>query len=214
LTQDQEIVPVVIELDTLSPQEVYKLMISLIVPRPIAWVTTVNPEGVVNAAPYSYFGGVTSSPPIISVSVARRKGTLKDTARNIEATGEFVVNLVSEESAELMNRTATEYPYGVSEVEELGLELASSETVKVPRLAASPAALECRLLEMIPIGEPPVAHILGGVQAVLLREGIAWDHATGIHPDDLQPVGRLGHNRYARISDIFEMDRIPYPLPE
>ena len=194
--------------------EAYQLMISLIVPRPIAWVTTVSTDGIVNAAPYSYFSGVTSRPPTIAVSIAGRKGGLKDTARNIEATGEFVVNVVDEDGAELMNRSATEYPYGVSEVEMLGLELAPGETVSVPRLAAAPAALECRLLDMIPVGDPPVAHVLGTVQAVLLREGIGWDRSTGIDPADLRPVGRLGQNRYAHIRDIFEMDRIPYPPPE
>ena len=200
----------IIEPEGLSGREAYKLMISLVVPRPIAWVTSVGPDGVVNAAPFSYFNGVTSRPPIVSVSVAQHRHGPKDTARNIEAFGRFVVNLVDEEAAEAMNRTATEYPYGVSEPEEVGLELVQGETSDVPGLAASPARIECSVIRIVPVGDPPVSHILGRVEAFVLREGIAWDRAEGVHPDELRLLGRMGQNRYCTTRDLLAIDRIPY----
>ena len=204
---------VIIRPHELKPRESYKLMISIVVPRPIAWVTSLGPDGTVNAAPFSYFSGVTSRPPIIAVSVAPQRDGPKDTARNIEATGEFVVNIVNEDLAEAMNRTATEYPYGVSEIEAVGLALSPGETVSVPRISGCPAAIECRVHQIIPVGEPPVAHILGLVEAVVLAEGVRWEGSAGVPVEDLRPVGRLGANRYARIRELFEMDRIPYPPP-
>ncbi len=200
----------IIEPEGLTGREAYKLMISLVVPRPIAWVTSVGPDGVVNAAPFSYFNGVTSRPPIVAVSVAQRRSGPKDTARNIEASGRFVVNLVDEEHAEAMNRTATEYPYGVSEPQEVGLELADGVTGEVPGLAVSPARLECSVVRIVPVGEPPVAHILGKVEAFLLSEGIPWDRAEGIHPDHLRLIGRMGQDRYCTTRDLLAIDRIPY----
>jgi len=204
---------VIIKTEDLEPRQNYRLMTSVVVPRPIAWVTTVGTDGAVNVAPYSYFNGVTGRPPVIAVSIAQRGGEPKDTARNIEATGAFVVNVVTEEMAEAMNRTATEYPYGMSETEEIGLDLLPGETVEVPRLAGAPAALECRLLQIIPVGDPPVAHVLGRVTAVVLADGVGWDPETGVRIEDLRPVGRLGQDRYAYIRDLFEMKRIPYPPP-
>jgi flavin reductase (DIM6/NTAB) family NADH-FMN oxidoreductase RutF len=204
---------VIVRTDGLEPRQAYRLMTSVVVPRPIAWITSVGADGTVNLAPYSYFNGVTSRPPIIAVSIAQRRGTPKDTARNIESTGAFVVNVVDEAHAELMNRSATEYPYGVSEVSELGLELVPGETVDVPRLAGVPAALECRLLQTVPVGDPPVAHVLGRVTAVALAETVAYDPDQGVDVETLHPVGRLGQNRYTFIRELFEMDRIPYPPP-
>jgi len=205
---------VIIRPQDVDPPQAYKLLISIVVPRPIAWVTSTGPDGTVNAAPFSYFNAVTGRPPIIAVSVAQRRSGPKDTARNIEASGEFVVNIVNEAMAEAMNRTATEYPYGVSEIEEVGLELIGGETVGVPRIAGCPVALECEVLQILPVGDPPVAHILGRVRAIVLDDQVPWDRSTGVAVEDLRPIGRLGNNRYARIRDVFEMDRIPYPPPE
>ncbi|MFO7769508.1 MAG: flavin reductase family protein [bacterium] len=201
----------IIEPQGLTGREAYKLMISLVVPRPIAWVTSMGPGGAVNAAPFSYFNGVTSRPPIVAVSVAQGREGPKDTARNIESRGRFVVNFVDEEHAEDMNRTATEYPYGVSEPEEVGLELVGGETADVPGLAASPARIECSVVRIIPVGDPPAAHILGRVEAFLLAEGITWDRAKGVDPGDLRLIGRMGQNRYCTTRDLLTIDRIPYP---
>jgi flavin reductase (DIM6/NTAB) family NADH-FMN oxidoreductase RutF len=199
----------------LSPQqlqsrEAYALMTSLVIPRPIAWISSISPDGVVNVAPFSYFNGVTSRPPIIAVSIAPGRGGVKDTARNIRTGGEFVVNLVGEEQAEAMNRTATEYPYGVSEADEVGLELVPSETIRVPRLAVAPAALECRVERIVEVGEPPVAHILGEVLAFVLADGLSYEPLRGVEPSELALIGRLGQNRYVRLREIFALDRIPY----
>ena len=203
----------VIAPDGLSPRETYALMTSLVIPRPIAWVTSISPDGVVNVAPFSYFNGVTSRPPIIAVSIAPGRGGAKDTARNIRATGEFVVNLVPEDQAEAMNRTATEYPYGVSEAVEVGLELVPSEQVAVPRLAVAPAALECRRERVIEVGDPPVDHILGRVAAFILADRLSYEPLRGVEPADLGLVGRLGQNRYVRLREVFALDRIPYRPP-
>ncbi len=194
----------------LNGLEAHRLMISLIIPRPIAWVTSISPEGVVNAAPYSFFSGVRSKPPVISISAGQGRHGEKDTPRNIAAVGEFVVNLVSYEQAEQMNRTATEYPYGVSETEELGIELAPSEAVNVPRIAAAPAALECSLEQIIPVGDPPASLILGAVRTFWLRDDIEWDRIDGIDPQALNVIGRLHLNSYLRITETFSMDRIRY----
>jgi flavin reductase (DIM6/NTAB) family NADH-FMN oxidoreductase RutF len=203
----------VIAPEELAPREAYALMNSLIIPRPIAWVTSLGPDGVVNVAPFSYFNGVTSRPPIVAVSIAQGRSGPKDTARNVAATGEFVVNLVGEDCAEAMNRTATEYPYGVSEAEVVGLRLVPSERVAVPRLAEAPAALECTVERILAVGEPPVAHILGTVRAFVLREGLTVDPLRGVEPQELALIGRLGQNRYLQIREIFELERIPYRPP-
>lgn len=202
-----------IEPEALSGKEAYRLMISLIVPRPIAWITSVNQAGVVNAAPYSFFNGVSSKPPIISICAGRGKDGKKHTVQNIESTGEFVVNLVSEELAEVMNRTATEYPEGISEVEEIGLELASSSTVVVPRLKDSPASLECVLEQIVEIGDPPTSLILGEVKAYYLNDDILWDRENGVDLSALGLIGRLGGNQYLKLHNVFEMQRIPYTPP-
>ncbi len=194
----------------LTGLEAHRLLISLIVPRPIAWVTSISPDGVVNAAPYSFFSGVRSKPPVISISAGQGRYGVKDTPRNIAATGEFVVNLVSESQAEQMNRSATEYPYGMSETEEIGIEVAPSEAVNVPRIAASPAALECSLDRIVPVGDPPTSLILGEVRAYWIRDDLEWDRVAGIHPQALSVIGRLHHNSYLRITETFSMERIRY----
>ena len=200
----------IIEPDGLTGLEAYRLLISLIVPRPIAWVTSMSPDGVVNAAPYSFFSGVSSKPPVISVSAGYGKRGEKDTPRNIAATGKFVVNLVGEHQADQMNLTATEYPYGMSETEELGIELAPSQTVSVPRIADSPAALECKLDRIIPVGDPPASLILGEGLAYWVRDDLEWDRVKGIDHHALNVIGRLHLDEYLRITETFSMGRVKY----
>ncbi len=148
-----------IELDLLTTHadRAYPILAGLVTPRPIAWVTTLNEDGSVNAAPFSFFNVFGDDPPLVIFAPGDRDdGSPKDTARNCERTGEFVVNLVDESLAEVMNRTAASaVPYGVSETEQENLETAASSSVAPPRIAAAPAALECKVHSIQRIGEQP-----------------------------------------------------------
>ncbi len=176
-----------------------RLMFSLIVPRPIAWITTISPEGGVNVAPFSFYNGITSKPPLIAVSVGKRKdGTRKDTARNITLTGEFVVNLVSEEFLKPMVESGKDFPPDVSEVEVLGLELEPSEIVKPPRIKGVRAALECKLYELIEIGETPMDLVIGKV--------VAFHYDPLLLKSSKGVVGRLGGKRYVVIDNEVEIE--------
>jgi flavin reductase (DIM6/NTAB) family NADH-FMN oxidoreductase RutF len=140
----------------------YAVLVALVTPRPIAWVTTVNPEGVVNAAPFSFFNVLGSRPPIVGICPGDRDdGTPKDTARNIRLTHEFVVNLVDEDLAEPMNRTAASVPYGTSELEALGLSTRASAVIRPPRIAEAPASLECKEWGDVADRRQPADHRLG-----------------------------------------------------
>ncbi len=193
----------------LEPRHAYQWMISMIVPRPIAWVSTVGPEGQVNLAPFSFFNGITSRPPtIMFVPVTQADGTPKDTLRNVEATQEFVVNLVSADLAEQMNSTAAKLPYGESEFETFGVAAAASERVKAPRVAAAPIALECRLHTIVRMGdEPGVANcVFGHILCAHLRNDILNTDGR-IDPTKLDLIGRMGGNDYCTTRDQFTIGR-------
>jgi flavin reductase (DIM6/NTAB) family NADH-FMN oxidoreductase RutF len=196
-----------IDPSTLTNRERYRLMTSAIIPRPIALVTSIGRNGVINAAPFSYFNGVTSSPPILSVSVGYRKGKAKDTGRNIRETGEFVVNIVSKSMAEKMNRTSGDFPPDVSEIIEADLATITSEIVAPPRLAESPVQMECKLYKLIEIGEGPNDLILGEVLRVHLNPDVRIDERYHIDPASVDAIGRLGGLQYCTTRDVFEMVR-------
>ncbi len=142
------------DISQLSPQDAYKLLIGSIVPRPIALISTINSEGKGNLAPFSFFNGVSSKPLCIMVSITRKAdGSKKDSLLNIEATGEFVVNTVAEWMIEPVNYCAGEYPYGVNEMEKVGLTPLISEVVKPNRVKESPIHLECKVHKMVEIGD-------------------------------------------------------------
>ena len=187
-------------LSELSPLDAYRLLTRLVVPRPIAWVTSVNSEGVVNAAPFSFFNLLGSNPPIVGIGVGDRGlGNPKDTARNIRERCEFVVNLVDEATTEAMNITAIEFPHGVSELTEAGLTSAASVAVSTPRIAESPVHLECRLAEIVTIGANRI--ILGEVVHVGLRDGET--------PESLRLIARMGGGGgYVKTTDRFDLPRI------
>lgn len=191
----------------LSRRERYRLMISSIIPRPIALVTSMGKNGIVNAAPFSFFNGVTSSPPIVSISVGYRKGSAKDTGRNIRETGEFVVNMVSNDIAEKMNITSADYPPEISEIEVANLATIPSELVAPPRLAESPVQMECKLYKLIEIGEGPNDLILGEVLRWHVSAEIKMGENYHIDPASLDLIGRLGGAQYCRTRDVFEMIR-------
>jgi flavin reductase (DIM6/NTAB) family NADH-FMN oxidoreductase RutF len=190
------------------PQQfVYKLLIGCVVPRPIAWVSTVSADGVPNLAPFSFFMGVCNEPPTIAFSSSRREGNKKDTVANAEHTGDFVVNVVDDPLAERMNLTSGEYPPEVDEFVLTGLTAAPGVKVRAPRLAEAPISLECRVDRIISVGRGPNSLVLGEIVCFHVRDGL-YDPATGrIDMHELRPVGRLAGNLYSHIHDIFEMKR-------
>jgi len=189
----------------LSSTAVYKLLISSVVPRPIAWVSSVDAEGVANLAPFSYFMAITDDPPTIAFSCSPRAGNRKDTLRNVEATGEFVVNVVDDDRAEQMNLSSGDYPPELDEFALTKLTPAPSVVVKAPRVAEAPISMECKVVRILPVGR---AHLtLGEIVQWHVRDDV-YDAATGrLDMHRLRPVGRLTGNLYSHIHDIFEMKR-------
>ena len=188
-------------------ERAYPILASLVTPRPIALVTTLGPEGVVNAAPFSFFNLLGAEPPIVGLAPGDRDdGTPKDTARNIRLNREFVVNLVDEAIAEAMNRCAASLPYGVSELEHAGLTAVPSRVLRVPRIAESPASLECAEWGTLQIGGNRV--VIGVVRYVHVRDEL-WEPERGrIHSDRLAVIGRMASPHwYCRTRDRFEMRR-------
>ena len=172
-----------------------RVLTGVVVPRPIAFVSTISTSGIVNLAPYSFFNAVAYDPPTIVFSSSRRVPTKeKDTLANIEATGEFVVNIVVDDIAEAMNKTAAEYPADVNEFEIAGLTPAPSDRVKAPRVAESPVNMECRLVQVVPIGSGDHAHglVIGEIVLMHVRDDIIEGHRINHHI--LKPTGRLAGN--------------------
>jgi flavin reductase (DIM6/NTAB) family NADH-FMN oxidoreductase RutF len=194
----------------IEPRQRYELLCGLIVPRPIAWVTTVSADGVVNAAPFSFFNVFSEDPALIVLGLQHKAdGTPKDTTRNIHANGEFVVNVVDEPMAEVMNITATDFPANESEPLAVGMELVASTQVKPPRLADAPAAFECRRTVALAFG-PRRELLIGEVLGVHARAGIVDPETFRVNASALRPIGRLCGNDYARQRDTFEMKRMTY----
>jgi flavin reductase (DIM6/NTAB) family NADH-FMN oxidoreductase RutF len=202
----------------INPQELsnndrYKLMIGSIVPRPIAWVSTMNQAGQLNLAPFSFFTAVANNPMTLLFcpgwSSARNR--MKDTLYNIRETGEFVINIVNETTKEAMNLSATEFEAGISEFDWAGVTPMPSQVVRVPRVAESPIAFECKLQQIVVVHEGPGggAAVFGEVQSIYVRDDVI---ANGrILPEVLQPIGRLAGSSYAHLNDLFDMPRIPPP---
>jgi flavin reductase (DIM6/NTAB) family NADH-FMN oxidoreductase RutF len=204
-----------IDPSTHPPQAVYKLLIGCVVPRPIAWVSTVSAEGVKNLAPFSFFMGVCNDPPTIAFSSGLRGGDAvgggsrrkKDTIVNVEATGEFVVNVVDDALAEAMNLTSGEYPPDVDEFQLAGLAAAAGVKVRAPRVASAPISMECRVVQIVPVGRGPHSLVIGEIVHFHVRDDV-YDPATGrIDMHALRPVGRLAGQMYAHVHDIFSMKR-------
>ncbi|WP_291425909.1 flavin reductase family protein [Deinococcus sp.] len=189
----------------------YKLVTATVVPRPVAWVSTRNAAGTVNLAPYSFFGLMGSDPPVVAFAPGNRPdGTPKDTALNIPAGADFTVNLVSRELAGVMNATATDFPASLGEPATLGIEMENGVQVATPRVRASPAALECREVQTVLIGNTRI--ILGEVIGLTVRsDTIADPERHHIHTAALDLIGRTGgRGGYTTIRDGFEMARISF----
>ena len=185
----------------------YPILASLVTPRPIAWVTTLGPDGVVNAAPFSFFNLLGANPPILGFCPGDRDdGTPKDTARNIRLNHEFVVNLVDESIAEAMNRTAASLPYGTSELAVAGLTTAPSSIVKPPRIAESPVSLECAEWGTLQIGGNRL--VVGLIKTVHVHDHLFDPKTRRINTEQLQLIGRMASPHwYCRTRDRFEMIR-------
>lgn len=190
--------------DPMPAADIYKLLTGIVVPRPIAWVTTVSPEGTVNLAPFSCFTFVSSKPPMIGINVGLRLGQRKDTAINIKASGDFTVNIADDSMIELIHRSAIAFGPDVSETEILGLQIVESERVKSPRLGIAPIALECRLHEIIEFGESGSEFTVGEVLMFHIAEGLCIENK--IDTAKLRPVCRLGGPKYAKLGEIISVD--------
>lgn len=193
----------------LSRRDRHKLLISTIVPRPIAWVSTLNADGSVNVGPYSFFNIVCEQPPLVSIGVGsgeRGEGDLKDTGENIRRTGEFVVNLVGFEQAPKMVVTAVNFAPGVSEADRAGLATGPSSRLSTPRLTESPVSLECRLYRTVDIVDGQVL-VLGEVVALHVAEEAVLDAGRCyIDTPKLDLVARMhGNGWYTRTTDWFQM---------
>ena len=195
---------------TIDAANRYKLLVSTVVPRPIAWVVSLDAEGRRNAAPFSFFNAFSQDPPVVCIGIGgRRPGDIKDTGNNIRVTGEFVVNLVAAENAEQMNITAIEFGADVDELTEAGLTTLPSVKVKPPRIKESPVAMECERLATIELGNER-ALVLGRVLAMHIRDDAVIDaQKCYIDTPKLDLIGRMhGRGWYTRTSDRFEMPRI------
>jgi len=189
--------------------DVYQTLVSVVTPRPIAWVTTIDRDGRVNLAPFSFFNAFGANPPVVVFSpTLRRDATKKDTLLNVEATGEFVVNAAVAPLATQVNASSKELPPGECEVDYVGLHIVPSVKVKPPRLAESPVNLECKLIQVVPIGKGPIAGnlVIGEVVMIHVADRVL-DEAGKVDPRKLQTIARLGGDWYCHTSDLFTMRR-------
>ncbi len=190
-------------------QNIYKLLIGAVVPRPIAFVSTLSRDGIRNLAPFSFFTAVSANPPVICFCPLRRPGPdpYKDTLRNILATKEFVVNIVSEEFVDKMNACSADFPPEVDEFEASGLTPIPSDLVKPPRVAESHVQMECKLYLTIEFGELPGSGNLVLGEVVRFHVDDQYFDDFKIDPDKLRPIGRMAGATYTRTTDRFEMVR-------
>jgi flavin reductase (DIM6/NTAB) family NADH-FMN oxidoreductase RutF len=197
---------VIIDPATIAPINTYKLLVGAVVPRPIAFVSTISPENVPNLAPFSFFTVASANPPVLCFTASFRDPR-KDTLVNVRAMKEFVVNIVSEEFAAKMNVTSGDYAYGVDEFAESGLTPVASDLVRPPRVKESHVNMECKLLQTIEVSNQPLGGtlILGEVVRFHIDNTILEEFR--IDPDGLAAVGRMAGNTYTRTRDRFDLIR-------
>ncbi len=202
------------DLAAMGKLDTYKLLASVILPRPIAWVVSKDEAGAVNAAPFSFFNILSADPPLVAIGFSKAPDReKKDTLANIREHGEFVVNLVPEDLAEAMNVTATNAPRGTDETQLAGLKLVKCAVVDVPRIERSPVALECRLYQVIEPGGSSTI-VLAKVVYVHVRANAFSDLAKlYIDPAQLRLIGRMhGAGGYCTTRDTFSIERLTWPL--
>lgn len=201
-----------IRLDDLDKLDIYQLMTHTILPRPVAWVLSKHANGKHNLAPFSYFNAVCSEPPLISISIGKKKdGSRKDSWENIAMRDDFIVHIAQANQAEAVNASAASMDAGVSEIEANGLKTVKVDGWPLPRLADAPVAMWCKRYQIIEIGHGPQALIIGKIIAIHLDTAV-------YHPDDepdealpntklLNPLARLGGMAYCKLGEIFEVER-------
>lgn len=197
------------DMTSLEARKRYKLLSSLVVPRPIAWVSTLSPSGVVNLAPYSFFNVMGHDPAVVALGILEHpEKSLKDTVRNITQTERFTVNLVTEELAPLMNQTATDLPYAESEADMAAIALCPAATNGVPGIASSPVRLECQLMQIISTRTQQKI-VLGEILSLYVQDELMIDSRTAtIDLDAYTPIARMGGaGLYCRTSDRFNLAR-------
>ena len=200
-----------VEGDSLDTATAYRLLVGCVAPRPVAWITTIDEQGRVNAAPFSSYNYVATSPPMLAINIATRPGSgnTKDTARNIVRGREFVVNVATEHNMELMHRSAQEFAPDVSEVEALGIGLLPSRHVQPPRIAVSPVQMECRLDQVIVLGRGINTLYIGEIVAFHLSEQV-YD-GTRVDTVGMRPIARLGGPFYAGLGEIYHRPMLQKP---
>lgn len=187
----------------LEPKAAYNLMIGSVVPRPIAWLTSLNETGAVNAAPFSCYTFVSTVPPLVAISCGRKNGVLKDTVVNATRTGEFVLNVVSEDFLVPMHESSAEFPSHVSEVDALGIAIEAGRLVTVPRIARAPVSMECRTHQVLEFGQLRTQLLIGEVILFHVRDDCYNDGR--IETAALKPLGRLGGPYYAKLGEVLHM---------
>ncbi len=191
---------------TLGAEDAYRLITGIVVPRPIAWVSTMSDAGVVNLAPFSAFTFVSPKPPMLAISVGRKAGVYKDTARNILSTEEFVVHIADSTLMKAVHDSSAEFPADVSEIDELNLETEPSEQIRPPRVAAAPIAMECRFRQCIEFGETRSRLIVGEIVLFHIRDDL---YSNGkIDTKALDPIARIAGPRYASLGEIVTLQPV------
>jgi len=188
----------------LDAEKCYRLMSGMMVPRPIAWVTSLSGSGVLNLAPFSAFTFVSLKPPMLAISIGHKAGVYKDTAQNILRNEEFVIHIADASLMNAVHESAAEFPPEVSEVEKLGLETTASEFIKVPRLSLAPIAMECRFRHCFEFGEARTRLIVGEVMMFHVRDGLLENDK--IETKALDPIARIAGPRYARLGEIVTLE--------
>jgi flavin reductase (DIM6/NTAB) family NADH-FMN oxidoreductase RutF len=199
-----------LEPDRLDRAEAYKLFISAVVPRPIGWVSTCSESGLANAAPFSWFNAVCGDPLMLMFSAGKRRGQPKDTTRNIEALGEYVVNVATAANADKMVQSSADYEPDISEFDAVGLTPLPATRVRPPRIAESPIHFECELEQVLRLGNDASDVIIGRCVMIHIQEEVLAEDGR-VDATRLAPIARLGRDEYAVIREVQRIPRPPQP---
>ncbi|MDX1635284.1 MAG: flavin reductase family protein [Marinobacter sp.] len=201
----------IIDFDELSAGEIYHAMTQTIIPRPVAWILSENPNGDYNLAPFSFFTAIGSAPPLIMVSVGKKPtGEFKDTRTNIEARGRFTIHLAHRELAADMTETSRVLPHGESELNNVDLELVDFDGFSMPRLADCRIALGCELYEIKEVGDQPQSLIFGRIRRIFVADDVTGVDDKGrfrVNAERVDPIGRLGGSEYVTFGEVLTIPR-------